>query len=438
MSAQWVALLTDDTCANPLPADPSAVAVWALQFTHRVAQLPQAVLMEVGPSLRLFGGSQALACRVAEAAPALGVTALAWAPTALAALACARVGIRNGWAEPLAQLLDRLPLDCLDAVARHAATLQRLGCHTLGDVRRLPRGGMGRRFDAQLLQALDQAYGLRPESYPWVALPETFAARLELSSRVDSAPGLMSGAHRLLLQMAAWLTARQCGVTVFTLAWQHDAMRSRDAGEGGALTVHTAQATRQVVHLARLLGEHLARCTLQAPVGALQLRAIELAPLQEQSQTLVPDARTTGQALAQGLERIAARLGPGRVLRPVPVEDHRLEYMQHWQPLNRPLPSAKALQAVGPQPTWALRTPLQLDVCEGRPQYQGPLQLLLGPQRVEGGWWHRVQDAQGQRSRVTTRDYWVALSPYAGVLWIFQQRLPQDATASWYLHGFFA
>jgi protein ImuB len=35
------------------------------------------------------------------------------------------------------------------------------------------------------------------------------------------------------------------------------------------------------------------------------------------------------------------------------------------------------------------------------------------------------------------RDYWVALSRHAGVLWIFQTRLSNEKTA-WYLQGVFA
>ena len=74
-----------------------------------------------------------------------------------------------------------------------------------------------------------------------------------------------------------------------------------------------------------------------------------------------------------------------------------------------------------------------------RPMYQGVLQLLTGPHRVEGGWWHRVPDAQadgGARSLQSQRDYWLALSPHAGVLWVFQTRLADEA--AWYLHGSFA
>ncbi len=439
MSMHWAALSTDLACDSSLPIDPSGVAVWALQYTPRVARLDQAVLLEVEQSLRLFGGEDRVHQFVEAGAAELGVTRLAWAPTSLAALACARVGIRDGFAAPLARMLDALPFGCIDAVNAHGATLARLGCRTLADVRKLPRGGISRRFDSQLLLALDQAYGLRPETYPWVRLPEAFSARLELPGRVDSASALMFGARRLLVQMGGWLAARHCGVSAFTLHWCHDVMRARDAGDGGELSVRTAQPTQNVDHLSRLLSEHLAKVTLRAPVGDLLLGATEVTPFREESRSLLPDARLTGEAVDLVLERIEARLGKKRVLRPVLSEDMRMEWMNRWQPMNAKRPATQVRQVPGPQPTWILKTPLKLDVRDERPLYQGPLQLLLGPERVEGGWWHRVKDSQGeQRSLNVARDYWVALSQHAGALWIFQQRLPKDAAASWYLHGLFA
>jgi protein ImuB len=179
--------------------------------------------------------------------------------------------------------------------------------------------------------------------------------------------------------------------------------------------------------------------TLLAPAGDLVLSAAEVTPIIEDSLSLLPDPRATGEAVDLVLERIEARLGKKRVLRPVLTEDTRMEWMNHWQPVNAKRPTTKVRQVPGPQPTWILKTPLRLDVKDERPLYQGPLQLLLGPERVEGGWWHRVKDADGgQRSLNVARDYWVALSQHAGALWIFQQRLPKDETASWYLHGLFA
>jgi len=439
MSLHWAALLTDDACDSSLRIDPQGIAVWALQFTPRVAKVDHAVLLEVEQSLRLFGGEECVHQRVETGAAELGVSRLAWAPTSLAALACARIGIRDGFAGPVAKVLDPLPLESVDAIAAHGATLARLGCKTLADVRRLPRGGISRRFDSQLLLAMDQAYGLRPEGYPWVGLPESFSAKLELPGRVDTAPALMFGARRLLVQMGGWLTARHCGVTSFTLHWCHDTMRSKDAGEGGEITVRTAQATQNVDHLTRLLTENLAKVTLKAPAGDLVLTATQVTPFIEQSGSLIPDDRATGEAIDLVLERIEVRLGKGRVLRPVMTEDTRMEWMNHWQPMNAKRPVTKVRQVPGPQPTWILKKPLRLDVKGDRPLYQGPLQLLLGPERVEGGWWHRVKDAEGKQQTLNVaRDYWVALSQHGGALWIFQQRLSKDAAASWFLHGLFA
>lgn len=71
--------------------------------------------------------------------------------------------------------------------------------------------------------------------------------------------------------------------------------------------------------------------------------------------------------------------------------------------------------------------------------YQGPLQLVVGPHRVEGGWWHRIANTEGAPCiQNVQRDYWVAVSKHAGILWVFQERLAYDATSCWYLHGVFA
>ncbi len=309
------------------------VAIWALQFTPRVAISEEAVLMEVEACTRLFGGKRALRDRLAQEGADQGVIALAWATNSLAAHALARAGIENGFKRPLDELLDGLPMMVLSAVRPHEGTLSRLGCRTLGDVRRLPRGGVSRRFDKQLLLALDRVYGLQAEAHEWVQLPEVFEARLELMSRVEMAPALLFGARRLLLQMCGWLAARHSGTTAYTLRWAHDVMRSKEAGDGGSITIRTAEPSRQLEHLCRLLAEHLARTELLAPVGELWLSASEVVPLDEKSASLLPDPTQQGESLQLLLERLAARLGPDRVLKPVLTEDHRLEWMQMWQPV---------------------------------------------------------------------------------------------------------
>ncbi len=432
----WFALLPSPASGTAPPTEDAqrALATWALQFTPRVALLDEAVLMEVAASVRLFGGRRALRDRVRGEGRELGVAQLAWAPHGLAALALARAGIENGFSRPLDELLDGLPMATLSAVHPHRLTLEHIGCRTLGDVRALPRGGIGRRFDQLLLRSLDQAYGLAPEAHEWVALPERFEQRLELMARVEQAPALLFGARRLLRVLAGWLAARRAGITAFTLNWAHDAMRARSAGEGGGITLRTAEPTRDIEHLCRLLAEHLARVELSAPVGDLVLVATEVRPLREESASWLPDTARQGEKLGLVLERLSARLGPQRVVRPVLREDHRPEGMCRWQPAALPLPRQGAPGTDLPQPAFLLPEPLRLVMVGHRPVYHGELVLLLGPQRVEGGWWDRVEE-EG-RMRHMARDYWVALSAETGVLWVFQTRL-DGASPAWYLHGHF-
>jgi protein ImuB len=463
----WAALILDELP----PHEPQrtealeGLASWCLQFTPRVALLEAssvlpAVVMELEASVRLFGGTRLLVERIKTTCSELGVKQLSWAPHSLAALALARAEISNGFMEPIETLLDPLPIDSLSAVSAHRATLMRLGCQTLGQVRALPRGGMSRRFGADVLHALDQAYGLKPEVHSWVVLAETFQLKLELPARVEHAPALLFAARRLLLQLTGWLSARHCGVTAYVLKWRHDAMRARSVGDGGELLIRTAQPTRDIEHLTRLLTEHLAKVSLEAPVGELELCALDVQPLSLQNFSLLPASLDANEGLALALERIAARLGKNRVLRPVVKEDHRLEWMCAWQEAAASRPRKPNGCVAIPQPSFVMREPVRLAMREHRPLYQGALQLLMGPHRVESGWWDRVSTSttastlaltashkdEPQPEEITrhvTRDYWVALSEHAGVLWIFQTRLATpthsgNEAQAWYLHGSFA
>lgn len=412
-----------------------ALAWLALQFSPRVAQLEEAVVLEVEASLRLFGGARALHRRLRAAAlqSGLSLQAISWAPTSLGALALARARIGNGLTQPLAALLDDLPLQVLSAVHAHAAMLARLGCRRLADVRRLPRAALARRFGTALLQALDQAYGELPEAHQWLQLPDQFQARLELPYRVEHAPALLHFVQLLLRQLCGWLAARHAGVQQLSLAWDHDSMRSRDSAAGGQLRIGTAETTRDFSYLSRLLSEHLAQLQLAAPAGELRLSADTVLPLTELSGSLLPRAAEQArEPLHQLLERLAVRLGPEQVREGRLLEDHRLEQMQCWQRWPVSARQAVLRRPGSPQPSWLLTPPQRLSTQRDRPLYQGPLQQVAGPQRIEAGWWDVSANGRPQQ-----RDYFLFHSAAAGLLWIYAERLSADEQG-WFLHGVFA
>jgi len=436
MSPWWAALLPPLDPTPPTTDVQQRLLNWALQYTPRVALLEESVVMEVAASLRLFGGRQALRDRVVLEATELGCGGIGWASNSLAALCLARSGIENDDNAQLTGLLNGLKLDILTAARKHRVTLGQIGCSRLGDLRRLPRGGLNHRFDKQLLIALDQAYGHLEMAHHWVQPSEEFHARLELMSRVELAPALLAGAHILLLQLCGWLTARHAGVTAFTFGWAHDTMRAKHVEATGSLTIRTAIPSRNIDHLERLLTEHLAKVELAAPAGEVMLTAAEVVQLEQQNLSFFPDVVNRGQARALLRERIAARIGSENVQRPVLREDYRTEWTQHWLPLDQQPPRRKAATPPFPAPTCVLDAPLPLAVHNSRPHFQGQLKLLLGPHLVEGGWWHRRGPREQQEHTHVRRDYWLAHSPHGGFVWVFkEQRQTQD---HWFLHGSFS
>lgn len=514
--ACWIALWP------PEPAQAEPLAWWALQFTPRVALVEGQVCLEVYSSRRLFGGEVALLELVRLGAQAWGVPAACVAPHAAAARAWVRAQVQaqvlmhgrsqthvtaqvkaqggaaaevvdaptstpetaehtdkhtaghtawyNALQAPLNAWLAPLPLHALPEVAAHADTLSPLGCHTLGDVHRLPRPGLSRRLGSSVLRALDQAWGLKPEAFEWVMLPDTFSAALELPGRLDQAPQLLQASAPLLERLQAWLSARQWGVRVLTLHWRHE-FQARSAGDGGACTLRLADATRDLPRLERLLKERLAQTALAGPVGHLRLTADEVAPLPHDSHALFAELASAAsqlldlqagapqagkarqaqqQALAALLEHLAARLGAPQVRRGQVVADHRPECAEEWQAwdsdFRRP-PGTAALAWGGPAtglpaPTWLAERPQPLSVRVARghacqPLHQGALQLLAGPHRLEAGWWDPAHPT-------AARDYYLAHSPGAGLLWVYQERpmrqtlLTVQHRPQWYLHGWLA
>ena len=438
---QWIALAAQPS-PEMGPADKAdlslAVAWWALQFTPHVAQLEEAILLETSASARLFGGPAALQLRVHQSSAPHFVLRSAAGPSALAALGRLRHGLDEKFSN---SPLDQLPLHTLSAARAHLETLRSLGCQTWGQLRALPRGGLSRRFGAALLDALDRAYGAQPEVFTWLQLPPAFEMAVELPSAVESAPALLFGAQRLLTQLLRWLQARQRGVLGLELSWQLDARRSNaqhvdayhDGGGVGRLVLRTAQPTRDLNHLQRLLSEHLARVQLPAPVLHLQLRSLETQAMEGVSLSWLPDDALSGESLQQLMERLVARLGPTQVRAVQSVSAHVPEQMQQWVPPHngrgRPAGVAEITPAQGAlYPTWLLATPCRLALQQGVPYYHGSLTLLLGPQRLECDW---------RDGPAVLRDYFVARSPQAGLLWIYRERLSQ-AQPQWFLHGIFA
>ncbi|ATH15896.1 protein ImuB [Delftia acidovorans] len=460
-------------------------AWWALRWTPRVALwygAGQAVaLMEVGSVERLWGGRQAMLLGLLRAlreqqpedGQAGGPRMPFWARGATAWQALARLrwrmqgtDSRQPW--PPA---DALPIWTLPALEPHAPALERMGCRRWGELRALPRAGLARRIGLPALLALDQAYGSSPHALDWLELPEHFALRADLGYPASDAQALLQAARPLLRALQAWLQARHQGVLGLQLRWHHDLRRvdGTQLPAWEALDIRTARPAQALEHMERLLRERLARTPWRAPADMLELVALDTAPFAADAGSCLPPAApgpaplgeaagstdaASGMAWHEWVERVSARRGAQGVRVAQLQSDHRPEAMQRWTPAcealqtpQAPRRPAHARKAANPWqgllPPWLLDPPHPLLLQGSRPCWQGPLQLLAGPYRLEAGWWGEPQ----ADAALAVRDYFVASNAAVGHVWIYRERAPASerlpgmpallSPAAWFAQGIY-
>jgi protein ImuB len=423
------------------------LAGWAQQFTPLVSvEAPDALLLEVRGSLKLFGGLAALIARLQAALLPLGYSAtLAVAPTPRAALWFARAGQDQRLDDPAALpgALGALPLAALGLEPGLTAVLAGIGVTRVRDALRLPRGDLGRRYGPQLRAELDRALGRQPEPRAAFVAPPRFRGELEMPYECSAAGPLAVAAARLTAELCGGLAARGSGVRRLLLTLEHRA--GIEAVAPTTLPLGLLAPTRDPRHLDRLLAEHLARTPLAGPVRALRLEALEVEALDAAPLPLFDELFDVRHAAARDpialIETLRARLGAGRVHGLALVADHRPELA--WRVADGEIgirvnfvaagvdsstdQTKLTLMPISPRPTWLLAEPQPLAALRGRPRWRGAeLALEQGPERIESGWWDGADVA---------RDYYRARAADGGELWVFRTR---QKPAAWFLQGFFA
>lgn len=430
-----------------------AVAMSCLQFSPQVSVLDRAnVLINIGASLRLFGGVRHLRRRILHTVHQLGFSAqwglaissgaaYLFAQSAQSAQSEQRYRSRSALQQSKSHRhLDRLPLHLLPTAAAWVEWLHSIGCYDLGALRRLPRAGLQRRCGADLLHSLDVAYGERSTAAAWFTAPAQFSLRMDLPDRIERVDTIFYFARTLILQLCGWLTQQHLAIVCLELQLEHE--RGRQAIAPTSVEIRLSHPSWHEAHLSRLIKERLAQTQLPAAAIGLRLHARELCPLSAPNSDLFPEPGGTQEEQSNLLELLVARLGKDNVLRPMPQADHRPEIANQWCSVLHAPPSRQdaplsihttsSVQTIY-RPTWLLPQPLLLEVRQHRPYYRSPLRLVSPAERIEAGWW---------QDHAVTRDYFIAENADHIRYWIFRERLPharqqEDEDAQWYLHGVF-
>ncbi|WP_233843800.1 DNA polymerase Y family protein [Dyella sp. 2HG41-7] len=398
-----------------IPYDASEVDRWqqflasvAYRYSSQVVLLPHAIVLEISRSRSLLGEWPTIERHLRHDFSALGFHhRVAAAPTPHAAYVLA--GVSDGQAvfthDAMLHALDdvplqhsRLPDDAIDA-------LPRMGIRSLGQLLRMPRDGLQRRFGKTLLQAMDRLLGDAPAGFDLFVPPDAVDWRIELSHEVENIAALVFPLKRMMGDLAAYLSGRDGGVQRFVLQLEHR------EGEATRVPVGMLSPERDADVLFEAARGRLEQVQLPSPVLSLRLIVDDLPGFVPAGRDLFDERPANALPFEQLRERLRARLGDRAVYRWGTTIDPRPEHSQRVAVQDESFIEPRA------RPTWLLERPIPL---------RGNVHILAGPERLETGWW------DGGEMR---RDYYIVETTLGQLAWAF---CAPDEQSGWMLHGWFA
>jgi len=401
-------LLTDARAACPalhvFPAEPEAdaralesLALWCTRWSPKVAvDGPDGLVLDVTGCAHLWGGEEGLLAAVAEAFAKLGLAPrTALADRRLAARAWARFG--PGGILPSLRALDPLPVEALELDGETSASLRRLGLRTIGDLRRLPRAALARRFGLALALRLAVLEGAEEPPFTPLVEPTPFSARLVRAEPIATHAGIEAACARLARDLCRMLEQAGRGARRLVLGLH------RVDGVVARLEVGTARPSRDPEHLCRLFRHRLDGLDLGFGVELAILEAVETVECPAEQPELGAAADATAIALL--IDRLAARLGADRVLRPEPVASHVPERQARWCPAGvEPRPGSWVASRLRPLRLFERPLPVRaLAVVPDGPPLKlegaiaGRVIAASGPERILPEWWKEPDAAARPR-----------------------------------------
>jgi len=432
------------------------LAGWMERFSPFVTLDPspdglEGLFVDLTGGQHLFGGEAAMVRRMLAALERVGVPArLGVADTPGAAWALARYGVEriNAAAEGEGRAaLAPLPVAALRLSPKTVQLLNRFGLRTIGSLAGLPRAALARRFrDADalnLLQRLDQALGLVTEPLIPVTAPTDYRAAAVFAEPMTNPEAVGLAAGELAESLALSLEADGMGARRLRLTGY------RVDGRMTRLEVRLASPSRAAKHLIRLFRdkgfEHL---DLGFGIDALALSAPVTESLKPKQVSVLADpGEVQAGARAALVDRLAARLGDGAVLRPY--------FRARWKPEAAEnlvafglAPEPGAVEAdLGPRPILMFDPPEPIEAIselpDGAPalftwrRTQRKVARASGPERLAPEWWRET----GARPPQRPRDYYRLEDAEGARFWVFREGLYAQAEGerppSWWMHGLF-
>lgn len=417
----------------------AALAGWCLRYAPVVQpDPPDGILIDISGAAHLFGGERGLLADLTRRLRGAGLSVrAALADTPGGAWAMARFGrdaiVPEGAQAPT---MEPLPVGALRLQPGLGDELRRLGIERIGQLAAMPRAQVTLRFGAGVVARCDAVLGRAAEPLTPLIPAEIPQASMAFAEPLMDAETLAMAVTRLAHALCRELERRQQGFRLL------DAVFRRVDGAPLGTRLGTARASRDPLHCARLVCDRLAEIDPGFGIDEIRLVASRAEDMRERQATgLALDAEEGDEAaLAQLIDRLGSRLGPGRIFRAVPVESEYPERAVRRVSALAPI-TGLSWPARLPRPSRLVDPPESIEAVALAPDHAPALFVWRrqriqvrhadGPERIRGEWW--LADAETD----SLRDYYRIEDNGGRRFWIFRDA-PMGEGTRWWLHGFFA
>lgn len=377
------------------------------------------LLLEVGGSLRLFGGLHSLLRQVDRDLDRRRYhvdTAVAPTPKAAWLLTFAPSTTALDPGSALASRLAPLPLSLLRPLAPGLDGLEKAGLRTLGHLLQLPTPALGRRCGQPLVTLLGQITGRIHDREADFRPPSRFSDSYLFGYEIDNLQEMQPAITLLLNSLQHFLQNTQQHTR--EIHWRFVSVDHRQQ----SLTVRASEGMASAGHWRSLTDARLEQQTLIEGVETLVLESPRLESATPASADLFGHA---GDEPRDNLpDRLRNRLGMPAVQHVATRSEHLPEFAVHCTADPPAAPPRTSSAHTVLRPFWLLPQPQPARQQDARTLYwHGELTLVCGPERIEDGWWHSP----------ASRDYFVAKNTSGGSFWVFFDRIERQ----WFVHGIF-
>ncbi len=317
-----------------------------------------------------------------------------------------------------------VPLARLDLDPKLRDALSRLGVISVGQMVRLPGGGILERFGREAHRLYQLAAGERWDPLVPLAPPEAPDERALLDDEDDDVERLMFVIKAPVDRLLERLASR--GRAVIALHLELALKYTVGKVELRADCIKPAQATLDARALMRLVHLRLTGMPPEAPVNAVRVWAEDIAATREQLALFASKPRRDLRAADDALAKLRAELGDDAVVRAVLREGHLPEASFGWERLVHVVAAKPSDVLVRPlvRRMLARPQPLPPQVRQVRDDgwllsglEHGAVVRIFGPYVVSGGWWTHPGASGGAH-----REYHYAELRRGDCLWVYYDR----------------